>query len=83
MPAPPITQTIQQILDTLNGTQLDRPWIAIDGYYAINQTNIVNGVVNFNQNSGIILKAFFNKNTGEIKTYIAKYLDIPERESLF
>lgn len=83
MSAPPPIKTISQILSDLNGENKGT-WIPIDGHFAITRP-IENGkMINYGMPiDGIILKAFFNQNTSEIRTYIAKFLDDPDRENLF
>lgn len=77
---PPI-KTIAQILQDLNAEKKGI-WIPIDGYYALIEPH-TEGVINYNYpTNGIILKAFLNRNTAEIRIFVAKFTDDPKREKL-
>jgi len=76
MPAPPPFRTIADILQELN-RQGPPQWIAADGYHALTSAHLDTGSIKFQPNSGIVVKSFANTTTGEVRTYIAKFLDIP------
>jgi hypothetical protein len=82
-PPPPPIRSIPDILASLNGEQKGK-WIPLDGPYVLVVPKINGKQVDFNfPTKGIVLKVFFNLNTGEIRTFILKYTDDPLRENLF
>ena len=58
-------------------------WEEVPGYYTLQSSSIdvtkKPNPVDLNPN-GIVLKVFANTNTGEIRFYIAKILDIPDKD---
>jgi len=81
-PPPPPIKRIVDILAELN-SRGDGVWIVEPGYFAIATPRMSGPVVDFNfPSSGIVLKAFVNMTTGEVKTYVAKWLDIPEQDRI-
>jgi hypothetical protein len=79
----PITTT-RKILDSLNGKDKNSPWVVVPSLYTLTAAGIspVNGKVDL-QSEGLILKVFINESTGEIKTYLAKFIeDVSERSLL-
>jgi len=77
---PPI-KTIAQILEDLN-EENKGTWIPIKGYYALIKPH-TKGLISYNHpTGGIILKAFLNRGTAEIRTFVAKFTDDPIREKL-
>ncbi len=76
-------QTTAQIIESLNALTPGQIWIALDGTQAL--TTVVNngsGNISFNPASGIIVKAFLNQNTGEIKLFPAKIFGFPENMNI-
>ena len=74
--------TIKAILDNLNGPDQTTPWVPLLGVNFLSTAQI-NPPNEININSeGLVLKAFINLNTGEIKTYLAKWTDAPETNQL-
>jgi hypothetical protein len=83
MPPPP-NFSRKQILDELNSLS-QGTWVEVDGYYStLTPQFLGGGRVNFTppMQVGIVLKAFLNTRTSEIRTYIAKYLDIPDEDRI-
>lgn len=82
IPSMPIIAAVKTIPEILS--ELGPQWQVIDGLYflPITEINTIQKMFNVNLNSGLVLKTFINTSTGEIKTYIAKMLDIPERQAL-
>lgn len=63
---------IQKILDELN-RDLPKPvWEDAIGYHSLTTITFSNGGINFDLSSGIIVKAFVNNDTGELRTYYYK-----------
>ncbi len=83
MEIPPVVKTVEEIVENLNRLN-HGVWIPLDGNYAISKPEILGREINFlSAKEGVILKAFLNTNTAELKFFVAKYLDIPNRENLF
>lgn len=81
MPPPP-TKTVQQISAELNAK--GGQWIRVPNLFSITTPNINENIVNYgNPTNGIILVAFLNLENSEVKLFVAKYLDVPERDTLF
>ena len=79
----PVIKTIKQIQDELNGGGPE-VWVPVDGFYGLAKPEVANGEVNFfASKEGIVLQVFLNITTSEIKLFVAKYLDVPNRENLF
>lgn len=77
----PIT-TVKKILEELNGPGKNSPWSEVPSTYILSSVSISGpGQINIQQD-GLILKVFINLLTGEIKTYLAKWIDIPEAKYL-
>ncbi|MBI3549441.1 MAG: hypothetical protein HY078_10410 [Elusimicrobia bacterium] len=70
-------RTLDQVLADLEhgGTG---PWVVLEGYFAITSVEVILGSVNFNPGKGVPMKAFLNTRTGEIRTFAAKFLDVPD-----
>lgn len=60
---------IDKTLETLNQGDTAKPWIAVDGYNAVTQVSIDTDPPTFFADSGIMIKAFVNRNTGELRFY--------------
>lgn len=72
---------IQKKLDELNaGTGTVKPWIAVDGYNAITQANIDTSPPTFLPASGILVKVFVNRQTGELKNFPLVLFELPEQK---
>ena len=82
MDVPKPIKTIEQILTELNN-QGAGMWIALEGYYGLPGLKIEDNGSVANGKDIIVGKVFVNTATGEIKTFVAKTLDIPEREKLW
>lgn len=81
---PPAVATPAKILEQLNNDTETRdkgPWIASDGYQAL--TTVIPGPqIQFNPANGVVIKSFVSTRTGEIKLFLVKLLDVPERQYL-
>jgi hypothetical protein len=83
MPIPPPTKTIEQILKSLNDEGKGR-WVLINGDFALISPKIQGKNVDYSSPvNGIILKAFWNLDTTEIRVFILKFTDDPKREDLY
>lgn len=80
---PPPVKTIQQILNDLNHGLPSKPWRASSGVRIINGATLEKDALELNSSEGLVVKLFINDETGEIKTYFARYLDIENRENLW
>ena len=80
MPIIPQFKTREQILKDLNA-EGKGSWVQIDGYYSLVSPKIDGKNIDYNYpTNGIILLAFLNLSTAEIRTFIAKFTDDPKRE---
>jgi len=79
-PLPPTIRTISEILIDLNGTGGKTDWVQMPGYYFLSTVDLTAGIVNIQGDKGLILVSFANSATSEIRTYIAKFLDVPPRD---
>ncbi|MEK7081257.1 MAG: hypothetical protein AAB902_02630 [Patescibacteria group bacterium] len=81
MPLPPPTKTIEEILTDLNA-EGKGTWIPLDGYYGISSPELTDSkIVNFlSAKRGIVFKSFLNLQTAEVRSYVAKFLDIPDKD---
>lgn len=80
---PPRILTINEILSGLNGSSVAGPWVELPGVNGIPVVSIngpSNIVVSFN--SAYVVKTFINSETAEIKSFLAKSIDLPGRENL-
>lgn len=75
-------KTIKEILKELNPPEGKGDWYTIEGIWTLGRVRIKDNKAQSDFNSMVVVKLFKNKKTGEIKTYLAKNLDTPERESL-
>lgn len=73
--------TSKEILEALNKGEKDRPWYEGAGYYVISQAELEKNSIKPGSRS-VALKVFLNKKTGEIKTYVAKWVDDKANELL-
>jgi len=74
--------TVKKILEELNGVGKTTPWVEVPGVYSVSSVSVI-AVAQVNTNGqAMVLKLFINNSTGEIKYYIAKWLDIPEAKLL-
>ena len=78
---PPLKK-IKEILKELNPPEGKGDWYAVDGIEAFGKVRVEGNKVQSDFSRMVVVKLFKNKKTGEIKTYLAKNLDTPERESL-
>lgn len=77
--------TIATILEVLNGEGNTGPWVEVTGFYMTNQGSIqIKDTVTTitKKDEALAVKYFVHTETGEIKTYIAKWLDDPEASQL-
>ena len=84
MPPTPL-ETPTQILERLNTiapTNTDAPWIMADSAQALIEASL-SPTVSYNVNNGWVVKTFISTKTGEVKLFLAKLLDIPERGNLW
>lgn len=73
--------TIQNVLNELNNGLPNQPWYPIPSVFTLKSASVTNGEINDDQQI-LVVKVFVNTTTGEIKTYVAKWLDVPETTSL-
>ena len=78
---PPAIKTIEQIQEDL--TSSGGIWIALSGYHVLIAADVNSDGVKFNMNAGVVVKTFVNLQTGEVKTFAARNLVVPERDFLF
>lgn len=74
--------SIRKILDELNGKNKTAPWVPLNGVTFLSQAQIKPVDQIYVGPDGLVLKAFINTSTGEIKTYLAKWTDAPETNTL-
>jgi hypothetical protein len=78
---PPI-KTRKQILEELNSGGSNN-WVESEGLFSFISIQVRDDKkVLARTESVVVVKLFANNKTGEIKSYLAKELDVPERESL-
>lgn len=82
MPAPPPVKTVRQILDELNGVGINTPWIELNDLHALISAKVSANKLNFDLGQGLVVKLFINLNDAQIRIYLAKALDVAERDSL-
>jgi len=64
-------------------TQLGPNWKPIDGLFAITGVTVAdNGQVSFHPDNGVVIKAFIDSLSGEIKLFPAKILGFPDEKNL-
>lgn len=74
-----LDKNVQKILDELNGAR-GKDWVIADGFHAISTSTepifSVNGSYSYkaDASTGMVVKSFYNKKTGEIKMYLVKTL---------
>ena len=74
----PPTRTVREINDYLNGLVPGETWQPFDGVQALTTvTRQPPNDVNFNIGSGVLIKGFVNRTTGEIKLFPARLFDYP------
>lgn len=78
---PPRILTIEEINASL--TQIGGTWMEFPGT-AILPSVTINGPQNISvvPNRGYVIKVFINSENGELKTFLAKSINIPGRENL-
>lgn len=74
-PMPEDTTKIHTKLRELNGGEIDGDWVSADGNHALTKLVMGTGGLDFHAASGIPLKSFVNKQTGEVKTYLASHFE--------
>ncbi len=80
---PPVTKTIAEIKETLD-SEGKGLWLPLNDYYGLVVVSVDGPIINFLEGKkGMVLKAFFNTETAEIRTFVAKNLDVPDREKLW
>jgi hypothetical protein len=81
-PPPPPTRRIADILAELNAASPG--WIEATGYHSLATPKMTApNIVDFNfPNSGIVMKVFINVISGELRMYVAKWLDIPQQDRI-
>ena len=72
---------LDNIVNFLNEKESEenKAWKYVDDYHALTSVDITKDPVVFNNSSGILVKAFYNEKTGEVRTFALNYLDVPER----
>ncbi|MFZ2072801.1 MAG: hypothetical protein WAV10_03960 [Minisyncoccia bacterium] len=73
--------TIEKILEELNGEGKIGPWYEIINYFSMPGAELGHNIVNVGKET-IATKLFYNEKTGEIKSFIAKYVDDNANELL-
>lgn len=80
---PPVVKTIEAVIRDLNA-EGKGTWVILDEYYGLNSVEVESATINFlAAKSGLVLKAFLNVNTTEVRIYLAKQLDTPDRAKLY
>ncbi len=80
---PPPVRTIDQIIAELNAD--GGTWTRMPGFFVLTSPiippqGIGNNLIDFTRpTNGMVLVAFVNLQNAEVRTFIAKYLAIPER----
>lgn len=78
---PPKILTIPEIIQELNASGGD--WHLIDHTYVLPEVRVTGHQSIANSiSSGVVVKTFINANNAEIKAFLAKALDVPERLDL-
>lgn len=67
--------SVKGILDKLNGEGKTSPWIEVPNYFSISGAALTTGQISITGTDTIAVKVFVNVSTGEIKTYVAKWID--------
>ncbi len=71
-------RSVPETLKDLNALKSGEEWEAIDGVQALTTVTRESGeAVSFNVGSGVLVKAFLNTTTGEIKIFPAKIYGFP------
>lgn len=82
---PPAVARIDQVLENLNTNYNDQPgttpWVALNEYQTMTTVQL-GPQIGFNPTRGVIVKNFVNTRTGEVRSFLVKLLDVPEREYL-
>ena len=73
-------RTVANILEELNRDLPNNPWVPVSTPYVLSSVIINDGRINAQPN-GLILKAFSNTETAEIKFYLLRSIT-PEGDSL-
>lgn len=73
MPEDP--QKIQDKIRELNASTPGQFWITVQENHALTKVDFRNGKVVFFPSSGVIIKIFFNRSTGEIRIFPAKMFE--------
>lgn len=82
---PPPIGTVEATLQRLNTdphTASLGPWIVLNEYQAMTSVDI-GSTINFDPNRGVVVKNFVSSKTGEIRAFLVKLLDVPERGRLY
>lgn len=75
----PPTRTTQEIVTILNNQTPGETWEPIDGVQSLTTvTRQAPSGVSFNVGSGVLIKGFINRATGEIRLFPAKLFGYPE-----
>lgn len=81
-PVPPPVASVEAIKKMLD-SEGKGVWKIEGGYSHIGSCTIKeNGTYNIDP-SGIVVKVFINSSTGEARSFVARWLDIPERKFLW
>jgi hypothetical protein len=64
---------VQSKLDELNSEEFSTPWVEIKGFVSMTGVDYPDtGGIKFDSKRGYPVKAFLNKDTGEVKLFTAK-----------
>lgn len=75
--------TIEKILADLNKGNTKNLWIEAQGVYSLTGSAIDQEKLLINPTGeSLVLKAFINKETAEMRFFLAKWLDVPETDKL-
>jgi ribosome recycling factor len=75
--------TVGEILTDLNRGLVDKPWISVDGVYQLSQTQVNSSNLQITPTGTVmVVKIFLNIKTTEVRSYVAKWTNAPETETL-
>lgn len=80
---PPRILTTEEIITHLNGNAPTGQWVEVQQLNLLPKVSVTGPSIIMGQlNSGLVLKTFINTTTAEIRMFLAKSINIPERPNL-
>jgi len=73
-----LISSIDEIIALLNGNDPNRPWYRVPGYSKLSKAEITEGPKGFGVNStskSTLLVVFVNSKTGEVRLFVAKWIE--------